>query len=164
MAGIRTARARAAAHAEQEQWAELADLVLIIAREIQFRGYSHPEAVPLTQSEGMVMRYLHAESDAAPSMIAAATGIQRTNLSTVLRALESKDLIERHACKDDARGVRVVLTEHGRTNYTLVRKEWAATVRDAAGGDMTNLSSALSLLAHINNGLTSIRPEGGSRR
>src|SRR5688500_14758130 len=44
--------------ATEEQWAEFADDVLEIAREIQFRGYASPEAVSLTPSEGTVMRYL----------------------------------------------------------------------------------------------------------
>ena len=37
--------------------------MLIIAREIQFRGYSDERAIPLSQSEGMVMRYLQAFQD-----------------------------------------------------------------------------------------------------
>ena len=57
------------------RWADLADLILVIAREIQFHGYQDPEAVPLTQSEGMVMRYLQDHPGAAPSQIAAATGL-----------------------------------------------------------------------------------------
>ena len=47
---------------EAERWAQLADRVLIIAREIQFRGYSDPRAFSLTASEGMVMRYLLAHN------------------------------------------------------------------------------------------------------
>jgi hypothetical protein len=41
-----------------ERWAEPADLVLSIAREIQFHGYASPEAISLSIPEGMVMRYL----------------------------------------------------------------------------------------------------------
>src|SRR5207302_3191190 len=33
--------------------ADLADLILITAREIQFRGYTDPRGIPLSQSEGM---------------------------------------------------------------------------------------------------------------
>src|SRR5215475_15753702 len=80
-----------------ERWARLADLVLIIAREIQFRGYSDKRAVPLTASEGMVMRYLQSHPVAPPNQIASATGIQRTNLSTLLRGLESKGLLARRS-------------------------------------------------------------------
>src|SRR5262245_8652116 len=95
----------------EERWAELADLVLIIAREIQFRGYSDERAVPLTASEGMVMRYLQANPVAPPNQVAASVGLQRSNLSTLLRGLEAKGLVERHTSPEDRRGVTVRLTE-----------------------------------------------------
>lgn len=50
-----------------DRWADLADLALIISRELQYRGYTDERAIGLTQSEGMVMRHLlDAESAATP--------------------------------------------------------------------------------------------------
>lgn len=165
MAGNRPRRAGVAARAsDDERWAELADLVLIIAREIQFRGYADERAVRLSQSEGMVMRHLQRDPAAPPSRIAAATGLQRTNLSTVLGGLERKGLVERRAHPDDARGVTVHLTERGKTNYTLVRREWGTAVSAAAGGDPRNLDAALTLLAAVEAGLVTARPESLSSR
>jgi len=160
MAGNRPKQTRVAAarKTEDERWADLADLVLIIAREIQFRGYTDERAVPLSQSEGMVMRYLQHDHAAAPSRIAAATGLQRTNLSTVLGGLERKGLVERRACPDDGRGVTVHLTDRGTTNYELVRQEWGTAVSAAAGNDTSNLNAALSLLTAVEAGLTGTRP------
>ena len=149
---------------DDQRWAELADLVLIISREIQFRGYTDERAIPLSQSEGMAMRYLQHDPVATPSRIAAATGLQRTNLSTVLRGLEDKGLVERRASPGDGRGVTVHLTELGRTNYDLVRQEWAAAVSAAAGHDLSNLDAALTLLATVETGLTSTRPQNRSTR
>jgi DNA-binding MarR family transcriptional regulator len=158
--------------ATDPRWADLADLVLIIAREIQFRGYTDPRAVPLAQSEGMVMRYLLRDPDAPPSRIAAATGLQRTNLSTVLRGLERKGLIERRASPGDARGVTVHPTERGKDNYALVRQEWAtaaataaaaAGAAGAAGQDTSNLDAALGLLRAVESGLTAARPAAPGR-
>ncbi|MDX8479901.1 MarR family transcriptional regulator [Mesorhizobium sp. VK24D] len=143
------------------RWADLADLILIIAREIQFRGYSDERAVQLSQSEGMVMRHLVQHAAATPSQIAAATGLQRTNVSPVLRDLEKKGLIERHVDPQDRRGVSVHRTLRGTENYALVRKEWGAAVSAAAGGDTTNLDDAVALLKAIETGLTSTRPKGG---
>jgi len=144
--------------AGDQRWADLADLVLIIAREIQFRGYTNERAIPLSQSEGMVMRYLQHDPDAAPSRIAAATGLQRTNLSTTLRGLEQKGLIERRAYPQDGRGVTVHRTELGRSNYALVRQEWAEGVSAAVGGDPANLDAALALLRAVEAGLVKTRP------
>lgn len=165
MAGDRPKRAGVAARGnDDEGWSELADLVLIIAREIQFRGYTDERAVRLSQSEGMVMRYLQRDPAAPPSRIAAATGLQRTNLSTVLRGLEHKGLVERRAYPDDARGVTVHLTELGKTNYSLVRREWGTAVSAAAGGDTRNLDAALALLAAVEAGLVRTRPRSADSR
>jgi DNA-binding MarR family transcriptional regulator len=137
--------------------------VLIIAREIQFRGYIDTRAIPLSQSEGMVMRYLQKDPAAPPSRIAAATGLQRTNLSTVLRGLEHKGLVERHASPADGRGVTVHRTELGKNNYTLVRHEWASATSAAAGDDTSNLDAALALLRAIEAGLVAARPSAPGR-
>jgi DNA-binding MarR family transcriptional regulator len=144
--------------ADEERWADLADLALIISREIQFRGYTDERAISLTQSEGIVTRYLLQNDPAAPSQIAAATGLQRTNLSTTLRGLEQKGLIQRQANPADGRGVTVSLTELGRSNRALVRHEWAMTVSEAAGHDTTHLGAALTLLTTIKDGLAKTRP------
>lgn len=155
---------KARGSADEERWADLADLALVISRELQYRGYTDAEAVSLTQSEGMVMRYLiHEEPSAAPSQIAAATGLLRTNLSTTLRGLEHKGLIQRQANPTDGRGVTVSPTEHGRANYALARHEWATAVGEAAGGDDKHLDAALTLLATIRDGLVKARPQVPSR-
>jgi len=148
----------AIAAADELRWAELADLVLIIAREIQFRPYTDERAIHLSQSEGMVMRYLQRPGEATPSRIAAATGLQRTNLSATLRSLEHKGLIERRAYPKDGRAVTVHATERGISNYALVRREWAAAVSAAAGGDQANLDAALAVLHAVEAGLVRMRP------
>ncbi|WP_292413836.1 MarR family transcriptional regulator, partial [Mesorhizobium sp.] len=57
----------------------------------------------LSQSEVMAMRHLVLHASATPSQIAGATGLQRTNVSPVLRDLETKGLIERHVDPQDRR-------------------------------------------------------------
>ena len=152
------AAARTPASADDPRWAELADLALVIAREIQFLGYRDPEAVPLTQTEGTVMRYLNEHDGAAPSAIAAATGLQRTNIATVLTGLQRKGLIERRADPEDGRVASIHTTEHGRANYALVRSEWGAAVSTAAGDKRADLDPALDLLRAIRAGLVDARP------
>jgi DNA-binding MarR family transcriptional regulator len=149
--------------ADEERWADLADLALIISREIQYRGYTDERALLLTQPEGMVMRYLLQGDPAAPSQIAAATGLQRTNLSATLRGLEQRGLVQRQADPSDGRRVTVSPTDHGRSNYALVRHEWATAAAEAAGHDTTHLDAALALLTAVKDGLTKTRPPTPSK-
>jgi DNA-binding MarR family transcriptional regulator len=149
--------------ARDPRWADLADLVLVLGREIQYRGYRDPEAVPLTQSEGMIMRYLQDRPGSTPSQIADATGLQRANISAVLRSLERKGLTERRSAPDDLRMATIHPTERGKRNYALVRQEWATVVAAAAGCDTAGLDDALALLRKIAAGLTDSRPSAPGR-
>jgi DNA-binding MarR family transcriptional regulator len=158
----RAASERQTNRATQEQWAEFADHVLEIAREIQFRGYASPEAVSLTPSEGTVMRYLFPHPGALPSEVAFATGLQRSNLSAVLRGLEEKGLIERAADPEDGRWVRIHPTSRAIRNYELVRREWGSAVARAGEGDPA-VEAALPLLAKVGAGLVRLRQAEGGR-
>ena len=149
--------AEARSGATDDRWADLADLALVIARELQIRGYADERAQSLSPSEGVVMRYLQAGSGAPPSRIADATGIQRNNLSPVLRTLEGKGLIERRHSPDDRRGVTVHVTDLGRTNYAVVRHEWADAVAAAAGHDAEHLDATIRLLTAVEAGLVAAR-------
>jgi DNA-binding MarR family transcriptional regulator len=140
----------------EDQWAEFADHVLEIDREIQVRGYSSPEAVSLTPSEGTVMRYLFRDPGALPSEVASATGLQRSNLSAVLRGLEEKGLVERMTDPEDGRWVRIHPTRKAIRNYALVRREWGAAVAAAAEGDPA-VAAAVPLLAKVRAGLVRLR-------
>jgi DNA-binding MarR family transcriptional regulator len=158
----RVARERKRQRATEERWADFADHVLEIAREIQFRGYASAEAVSLTPSEGTVMRSLFAHPGALPSEVAFATGLQRSNLSAVLRGLEEKGLIERVADPEDGRWVRIHATRRAIRNYELVRREWGSAVAAAAEGDPP-VETALPLLAKVRAGLVRQRQSEGRR-
>ena len=158
----RQLRRRAPSDQPEDQWAEFADHVLEIAREIQVRGYTSPEAVSLTSSEGTVMRYLFRHPGALPSEVASATGLQRSNLSAVLRGLEEKGLVDRVADPEDGRWVRIQPTRQAIRNYALVRREWGSAVAAAAEGDPA-VEAALPLLAKVRAGLVRLRQGDGRR-
>jgi DNA-binding MarR family transcriptional regulator len=140
----------------EDQWAQFADHVLEIAREIQFRRYTSPEAVSLTPSEGTVMRYLFPHPGVLASEVALATGLQRSNLSAVLRGLEEKGLIERVPDPEDGRWVRIHPTSKAIRNYELVRSEWGSAVASAADGDPA-VEATLPFLAKVRGGLVRLR-------
>ena len=143
---------------EADEWAEFADLVLIIAREIKFRGYESSEALSLSQSEGAVMRHLLRHPGSLPKDVAWATGLQRSNLSTVLRGLEKKRLIDRVPDAEDGRAVRLHPTDRAIRNRAIVQREWAAEVAEAAHG-AKGVEAALPLLREIADGLVRLRQD-----
>lgn len=103
------------------------------------------------------MRYLQGADGATPTQIAAAIGLQRTNLSAVLKGLDQKGLIDRRTSADDRRVITVHLSEQGRGHYQLARNEWATAVAAAAAGDTRHLDEAIQLLAVIKSGLIAER-------
>lgn len=149
-------RPRGATRADH-RWAELGDLALVVAREIQIRPYLDERVMHLSASEGMVMRHLQGCDAATPTSIAAAVGLQRTNLSTVLRGLEHKGLIERRTSIEDRRVVTVQLSDRGRGHYEMARNEWAAAIASTAGSDTRHLDAAIELLTRVRDGLTADR-------
>lgn len=142
---------------DPQAWAELAELVLLLAREIRVAGYRDRTAVALSEPEGGVMRFLHGSGPAAPSQIAAATGLQRTNLSAALRALEAKGLVERQASDQDRRSVLVRRTALGVSNFALVRREWGELLANAAGPERAEPQAAVELLRRLACGLAQRR-------
>jgi DNA-binding MarR family transcriptional regulator len=108
------------------------------------------------------MRYLFPHPGALPSQVALATGLQRSNLSTVLRGLEEKGLIERVADPDDGRSIRIHPTSKAIGNYELVRREWASAVAAAVDGDL-DVDAALPVLASVRAGLVRARQSASSR-
>jgi DNA-binding MarR family transcriptional regulator len=140
----------------EEQWADFADLVFIIAREMKFHGYSSEEAFSLSESQGIVMRYVLSHPGAISSKLAHASGLQRSNLSTVLRSLEELGLLERRPSAADGREVEIYPTPRGVSNYSLVRKEWAQMASDAAG-ETADIDETLELLRKVETGLVQLR-------
>lgn len=135
------------------QWADLVGLTLSVCREL--RRYRPGDR--LTPSQVVVLEHLEREGPTAPSLIAAATGLQRTNLSTTLRGLERSGLVRRQADPRDGRGITVSATPRGTQRYDQVRREWAGLVAGAAAGGDVHLGAALTLLTTIRDGLSTTR-------
>lgn len=137
--------------------AELAQLILSVAREIRFRGYDDPEAVSLNPSEANVMRYIDTHPGTTPSAVADATGLRRSNLSAALRDLESRGFVERRVDPNDGRGINLFPTPRAARNLDLVRREWAQALAAGLGDDHRDLPEATRLLERLENGLVKAR-------
>ncbi len=140
-----------------EALADLAELILTVAREIRFPRFDDDRIVALGFSDANVMRYIDHHPGATPSDVAQATGLHRSNLSTALRTLERHGLVERRNDSADRRGVNLFPTARAAANLALVRGEWARALGIALGPDRANIADALGLLRRLEHGLVAAR-------
>ena len=144
-------------HSPDGALAELADIVITVARELQSPHAVVDGVVPLTPTEAAVLRHIDRRPGLSPGALAAATGLHRTNLSTTLRALETKGLIRRSHDERDARSVAVHPTASAKESIRRIRTHWGEILRAAMGGDLTAVNEALAVLERLENGLKSRR-------
>lgn len=137
------------------QPADLAEAILGIARELRLRIDADPD--PLTLAESHVMRYIGQRPGVTPSDVAAFTGLHRSNLSAVLRTLGTRGLVERRVDPVDARAVNLYPTRRATDNLERLRRQWAAQLSAALGGDRRHLGDALGLLSRLESGLIAER-------
>ena len=142
---------------DDEQLADLVDLVTSIAREVRHSAPSGGQVVRLSSAETAVMRHVDRNPGVTAGELAAATGLQRSNLSTALRGLEANGLIER---RGDGRSVHVHPTAKAADNLAHLREEWAGRVDSALEGDTAHVADALALLRSLEDGLVRARRVG----
>jgi DNA-binding MarR family transcriptional regulator len=146
----------------EEAYADLADLVLTIGRELRGRAYDDPQIVRLSSTEVNVMRFVDQHPGASPSAVAVGTGLRRSNLSKALRSLEARGLVERSV--DDADNRHAVLrpTPLAAENLARLRRSWSRLLSAGLtdGGAAPDLPAALNVLRAIETGLAVSRPSG----
>ncbi len=117
-----------------EDFADLADLILTIARDIRAHGYGDPAIVQLSSTEVNVMRYVDRHPGVAPSVVAEGTGLQRSNLSKALRALEAKGLVQRGIDESDNRQAVLWPTARAAENLVRLRRSWTTLLAEGFQG------------------------------
>lgn len=132
--------------------ADLADVILALARVISTDAHLDPEIVELTAGEINVMRFVDRNPGASPATVAAATGMQRSNLSRAIRDLEAKGLMTRTSSETDGRQVRLHPTGRAAANLQRLRGHWARLL-SSAGADPANMKAALAYLTELESGL-----------
>ena len=135
-----------------EQLAELAELIVYVARRIRTHGHDDDRIVRLTMTASAVMRHVGRHPGTTPSRAAHATGIRRSNISAALRELEAKGLVTLTQDERDARGVRLHPTPLSEANLALMRAGWIEQFR-AALGDHADVRACAGLLERLEEGL-----------
>lgn len=110
---------------------DLAILVVDIAREVQLRAALSTPVVPLTQTQGQVMRYVHSHPGCSASDIAAGSGLQRANVSTALRDLRARGYITSERDELDGRAIRIDATALADETIEKLRAAWAGLLAEA---------------------------------
>lgn len=132
-----------------EALARLADVVHDLAHLLDIRNPDLRDVVPLTGTEIAVIREIHRHPGASPSQIAQATRLQRSNVSTTLRALEAGGLVTREAGPGNARSVSLWPTAQAADNVAMINAYWARRLSAAPEGDIARALESLDALARI---------------
>lgn len=133
-------------------YADLAAAIMAAARELRAHTHHDPSIARLSYTEVNVMRYIDRNPGASPSAVAEGTGLQRSNVSTALRALQTKGFVQRTVDAADNRQVVLRPTARAAKNLEALRASWAALIAerfDAAGAtpEVEPVLRVLELLA-----------------
>lgn len=131
--------------------ADLADLILTIARKLNVHEFDDPQVVTLSQLESVVMRSIDRHAGIAPSQIGADLGLASGNMSAALRSLEAKGLVRRAPDEKDGRAVRVYPTVKAAENLERIRASWNRVLMPVIP-DGADVRAAVALLARIDAG------------
>lgn len=137
--------------------AELADLILNVGRLVRARTPAGPKVVSMTETERLVMRVVDLYPGSSPSRIAGRARLQRTNVSTALRALERKGMVTRTA--GSGRGVTVQPTERAAANLRTLRAAWSRELASALADDLDGVRRCNEVLSSLERYFT----EAGGR-
>lgn len=135
-----------------ERLADLADLVLAVSRAIKARTAADPSVLDLSATEVTVLRFIDHHPDSSPSVVAAGTGLQRSNMSRALRDLEAKGLVRRATDPADSRQSLLRSTDLAAQNLARIRAVWAS-ILDAALDGREDVDAAIRLLGSVERGL-----------
>ncbi|MCD5351372.1 MarR family winged helix-turn-helix transcriptional regulator [Kineosporia mesophila] len=142
----------------EDPFADLADLLFNVGRLVRARTPETDQAVPLNETERLVMRMVDLHPGSSPTEIAERARLQRTNVSGALRSLESKGMVRRQAT--GGRGVAVHPTELAARNLRLLRSGWSRQLGGVLGDDLDAVRECAALLARLETDLTrNIRSE-----
>ncbi|MFT2815781.1 MarR family winged helix-turn-helix transcriptional regulator [Leifsonia sp. A12D58] len=112
-----------------ENLADFADAIREIARQLALSREDLREIGSLTGTEVAVIREVHRSTRISPTRLAAATGLKRSNVSTAIRSLEARGLLERRTAEGNDRSVELVATQLATENLQRMRSIWSEKLR-----------------------------------
>ncbi|GAA5034337.1 MarR family winged helix-turn-helix transcriptional regulator [Microbacterium fluvii] len=134
------------------RFANLADLIVDVAREVRLRSGIDAPGVPLNQTQSQVMRYVHANPGCLASEIARDAGIKRTNVSSAVQELRDLGYLVVARDARDGRALRITATALAESTVALLRSAWSEVLQEAwdagapASDDVPAAEAALEVL------------------
>ncbi|MFP5068649.1 MarR family winged helix-turn-helix transcriptional regulator [Pseudonocardia nantongensis] len=145
-------------------WPELASAVHELSRVLRSVGERGAGLDAITGSEVEVLRCVSARPGSTVSAVSRALGLQPSNVSTTVRSLIGRDLLERRSDPADGRRALLHPTARARRHRTLLDAAWSQGVERALtelpGGDAEALRAAVPALARLAGALEGRRDLG----
>ena len=129
-------------HDRDEQWADLAELILNLARELQRNPTADTSATRLTLTEGSVLRQVDRHPGSTASQVA-----------TALRSLVEQGLVEKRVDPADSRSIRLHATAAAQPRVAAARAGWSDLLSGATPVRTGELGHALTLLRRLDDAL-----------
>lgn len=134
---------------QYEDLAQVAGAILDLARQLRSRGLSDPQIVPLTPVEAAVLHHVRERAGITPGQMALELGLQASNASVVVRALEGYGFIERTPDQFDRRVSHLNTTAAAEEQVQRVHGERARILDSCVAGlDVTALATGLTTIAN----------------
>lgn len=113
-----------AASSDHALLAELGDVIVTLARDLQHEAHDAEGVVPLTGTEIVVLRWVDRHPGATPSAVAEATGLRRSNLSAAVRSLVEARMLVKDPDPQDSRLVHLRPTARAHASSDRLRELW----------------------------------------
>lgn len=140
-----------AAGVDEERDDLLADMlhrVRMVARQAYLASRAEPEAVSVSNVEGLVLQFVDSHPGCRISAVAERLGLRLGNASAAVSGLADKGLVRREPDPADRRATTVWLTEAALANIAQVRRRWAEELGEL-DVDLDELRAAVGTLRKV---------------
>jgi DNA-binding MarR family transcriptional regulator len=139
----------------------LFDLAWLLPRTV---GAEERQADPLPRSELEVMRLLGRRPGTNVNTVASELGLQPSNVSTSIRSLVARGLVERRSDETDRRQVQLYLTARAQASRERREQQWggelAGLLAELTTDERSRLTAALPVLTALAARLSATAAEG----
>ncbi|MEJ8278524.1 MarR family winged helix-turn-helix transcriptional regulator [Pseudonocardia spirodelae] len=143
------------------EWVELVGSVHDLSRVLRAAGERAVGLDAITGSEHEVLRWVSARPGQTVSAVARGLGLQPSNVSTTVRSLVGRDLVERRTDPADGRRALLHPTARAQRHGELLAAAWSREIRRAlgelTGADADALRAAVPALRRLAGALDPAR-------